>query len=508
MKKNDLIKIATELDRVMGMEPAPPLEGKVSELMFWLMTTLPYVRKDDQDKFDQKVFDALDMNDFKETVKKELGNDKLVATAIGELNEGAEEGEEITEEEYQADAVTGLSLIPNVSMEGEVPPEPEETEPEPTPEPEKKKDEKKKETKAKEKKEKPSVKKATEKKEEDLPGVNLTKQNLYYALDVVTPGLDKEEFIDQATSFVFKNGRVITFNNEISVSHPIIGLKVEGAVKADELYKLLAKIKSDDLNVSESDSELLIKSGRTTAGVRKENEITMPLDVIEEKEDWHSLPEDFAFYLNLAMGSCGNDHRTEPILTNVNVTSSGTITGSDGLRLMSCDIGTELPVDDFLISSKAAQNVSQMQPTEISRSENWVHFKNDVGTELSCRILQAKYPKIGKHIKVEGIEVELPENMNEILQRTAVFSKRSSIHEERIEVTLKKNELVVYADNEYGWIQESADIEYNDSELTFSIAPYLFKDILKETSVFTLGENALKFEGAGWEYITALKFTK
>ncbi|MFW6275037.1 MAG: hypothetical protein ACOC2M_00220 [bacterium] len=482
MKKNDLIKIATELDRVMGMEPAPPLDGKTSDLKFWLMTTLPYVRKDDQDEFDTDVFDFLDMDDFKEVIEKELENEKLVEFVIKELSQG---GDEIEEEQYRNDVARGLSFILNTLIQPEKAPE---TEPE-------------KETKPKKKKPKEESVKETQEKE----GVNLTKDNLYLALDIVSPGLDKKDYIDQATSFVFKDGRVITFNNEISISHPILGLKVQGAVKADELYKLLSKIKSDDLFINQSENELLIKSGRTTAGIRKESKITMPLDAIEDKEEWHDLPEDFAFYLNLAMSSCGNDFRTEPILTNVNVTSEGRVTGSDGFRLMACDIGSPMPVDDFLISSTASQYVSQMDPTKISRSEKWVHFKNDTGTEISCRILNAKYPEIKNILKVEGITVELPENMNEILQRTSVFSKRSNIHEEKIEITLKKGELVVYADNEYGWVKESADVEYDDSEITFAIAPYLFKDILKETNQFILGENALKFQGAGWEYITGLK---
>jgi len=52
-----------------------------------------------------------------------------------------------------------------------------------------------------------------------------------------------------------------------------------------------------------------------------------------------------------------------------------------------------------------------MNPKWISIGDEWAHFRSEDGTELSCRTLNANYPDIGKHVKVVGIEVELPENI-------------------------------------------------------------------------------------------------
>lgn len=510
MKKSDLIKITTEMDREMGMDPAPPVEGKIADLRKWLMTTLPYVQSDDE--FDKEILDSMPLDKLSELIETQLEDDSLVDQIIDELNQGAEADEQFTIEQYKTDAMTGASYLgviidddPGETVDEQPPPE---TEPEPVPESESEPKPKKDEKKTKEKKAKKKETKAPEKAPEKKESTELTKSNLYRALDIVTPGLDKTGYIDQSTSFIFKDGFVITFNNEISVKHPIFGLKTEGAVKADELYKLLSKIKSEDITISEGDKELLVTSGNTQAGIRMDHKILLPLDAIEDEGEWHDLPEDFPYYLNYAMSSCGNDHKLESVLTNVNITREGHVIGSDGRKIMNCNLGVEMPVDDFLISSNAAKHVSEMGPNHISLGNNWVHFKSDNGTEMSCRVLNAKYPDV-KRITVEGISVELPENMKDILARTSIFSKRSSNYEESIEVTLEKNKLIVYAESEDGsWIKETEKTNYDDQPITFSIAPYLFKDIMKETNEFVLGKNALKFEGSGWEYITQLKAVK
>ena len=71
--------------------------------------------------------------------------------------------------------------------------------------------------------------------------------DLLKALEIVKPGLASKEIIQQTTSFAFIEGRVVTFNDEISISHPVPDLDIQGAVQADELYKFLKKTKADEI---------------------------------------------------------------------------------------------------------------------------------------------------------------------------------------------------------------------------------------------------------------------
>ena len=69
--------------------------------------------------------------------------------------------------------------------------------------------------------------------------MKLNKTDLQKALEIVKPGLANKEMIEHSTSFAFIGGRVVTYNDEISLSHPVEGLEIEGAIHAEELYKLL-----------------------------------------------------------------------------------------------------------------------------------------------------------------------------------------------------------------------------------------------------------------------------
>ena len=71
----------------------------------------------------------------------------------------------------------------------------------------------------------------------------MKKSDILQALTIVKPGLSSKDVIEQANSFAFIDGRIITYNDELSISHPIPGLAIEGAIKADVLYGLLSKIK-------------------------------------------------------------------------------------------------------------------------------------------------------------------------------------------------------------------------------------------------------------------------
>ena len=63
--------------------------------------------------------------------------------------------------------------------------------------------------------------------------MQINRQNLQKALEIVKPGLSNKEIIEQTTSFAFIDGKVVTYNDEISICHPVEGLTLEGAVKAD-----------------------------------------------------------------------------------------------------------------------------------------------------------------------------------------------------------------------------------------------------------------------------------
>src|SRR5690554_5571655 len=123
--------------------------------------------------------------------------------------------------------------------------------------------------------------------------LQVKKAELQAALEKVKPGLADRELIEQATSFAFMNGRVVTYNDEISISHPVQDLDVEGAIKAEALYSFLNRVKQDIITIDVDDNQVKIKAGRSKAGLVLEKEVKLPVEEVGEIGKWMPLPEGF-----------------------------------------------------------------------------------------------------------------------------------------------------------------------------------------------------------------------
>lgn len=331
----------------------------------------------------------------------------------------------------------------------------------------------------------------------------MKKSELLNGLEIVKPGLSRSDVIDQATSFAFINGRVVTYNDEISVSHPVEGLEIEGAVKADVLYNFLKKVKNEEIKLEVDGEALLLTSGKSKAGISFDAEVSLPLEEISEKTKFKKLPTNFSDAVIMAAGACSSLF-SEPILTCVNITGN-LVQASDGYRIMQVELSSEMPTKTFLFPAASALTALRLKPTKISEGNGWVHFKNDAGTEISCRTFEDTFPEISSRLKVKGVTITFPDNLLEVLERADVFSKRDSVLNEAVSITMDAKGVTINADSEFGWFKESIKHKHEGEEVQFMISPYLLKGILRQTKEAKLATGKLKFMGENWQYVTALK---
>jgi len=332
--------------------------------------------------------------------------------------------------------------------------------------------------------------------------MKIQKDDLQKALETVKPGLASSEIIEQSTSFAFLGDRVVTYNDSISLSHPIEGLDLEGAIRAEELYEFLKRTKEDTLQLRISENELKLKCGKAKAGLKLQTEIKLPLQEVDQVKDWEDLPEEFADNLSFIKDSASQD-MSRRVLTCAHVTNRCMET-SDSFQIMRLH-QEGWPFGDYLIPAENIPEITKINPTLVAESEGWLHFKNLEGTELSCRILEDSYPDAGQHLDVGGEKVIFPESMNEILDRVMVFTKKDHYMDEAMQVILKDNKLLVHGKNEYGWIKEKAKVKYEGDKASFWITPHLLKNILSRSNECILGEEKIKFEGEDWEYVAVLR---
>ena len=92
--------------------------------------------------------------------------------------------------------------------------------------------------------------------------MKINKETLKQALEIVKPGLANKEIMEQSTSFAFIDDKVVTYNDEICISHPVPDIGIKGVIKAEEMYNFLGKVKTEEITVTQEENEIVLKSGR------------------------------------------------------------------------------------------------------------------------------------------------------------------------------------------------------------------------------------------------------
>ena len=329
--------------------------------------------------------------------------------------------------------------------------------------------------------------------------MKVNRKKLVTALDQVVPGLAGKEIIEQTHSFIFKDGEVLTFNDEISVRFPI-NIGIEGAVKASEFHKLISKLKDTEIELTQEKGEIRVKGKRTRAGISMESEISMPLDEIQPPEKWDKLPKDFGDAVSFCLFSVSTD-MTKPILRCLSVKGSRIIS-SDDFRITKHRI--KKIAKEFLIPGSVARQLIPYKPVKYAIVEGWLHFKNEEGVIFSCRTYQEKYPNVTKFLDVEGVEVVLPKKLPAILERAGIFTKTKFEQDSCVKILIKKGKIIVKGKGDSGWMRESCNIKYKGEPVEFIINHEFFAQTLELLRKATIGDTSLKLTGDRFVHVVRL----
>lgn len=337
--------------------------------------------------------------------------------------------------------------------------------------------------------------------------MEINKEQLREALAIVKPGLANKEIIEQTTSFAFTKENVVTYNDEICISHPIPGLTIDGAILAEELYNFLAKVKTDVITIEKTDNEIKMKAGRSRTGFALSPEILLPLDEeISQYSKWKDLPDRFLESLKFTI-PCASTDMSHPRLTCIHL--NGTIVeASDNFRVLRWVLAAELPFETTLIPATSMKEVLKLKPNKVSQGDGWLHFKNENETVISCRVYDDKYADTDglMNATYKGITFEFPEEAIEMLERAEVFTKSKITNEEAVDVIYKNGSIQFESANETAWFKERIKVpNAPETEFSFSITPYLLKDILKNNNVCTITQNVLLFTSYEWSYLSSLR---
>lgn len=338
--------------------------------------------------------------------------------------------------------------------------------------------------------------------------MEITKDKLKNALSTLKPGLSKKDGIGESNCFVFNNGYISTFNNELWFNYPMPEIQESFIIGSDEIMQLLDKTKVDTVTLNVTEKLLVLQAGKSKAGFNT-IAIEVPVDVsFFENKVWEKLPTDFQTAIKFAAMSASND-LINPIVQCVSVKSDGTIVGTNNFRLSFWDLGTTIPIKDTLIPADSILKILTINPTSFISDDEWIHFKNDEGVIASCRVLYDNFPNVTPVLnKIKGgHSILFPDGINNALDKAIIFIEDDK-QAQTVSISYKSNYLSIDSESDSkGFYKERILMDADVSDFNFLIDPSFLKDILKRSKKCLLHteQNIISFQDENWTYLAMLK---
>lgn len=330
----------------------------------------------------------------------------------------------------------------------------------------------------------------------------INKVELQEALEKVKPALASREIIEQSNSFAFIGDRVVTYNDEISISHPVEGLDIVGAIRAETLYSFLNKTKENDIEIEQEESQIIIKAGKSKAGLVLEEEIRLPIEEVGEIGKWQDFPKQVLEAIKFCHPICSRD-MSRPLLTCVFV-SGDSVKASNSYQIVKYRLDEKMKINNLLLpATAAAELVKYPNIQEIAKGENWIHFRTEDDTIFSSRVYDGEFPEIDAFLEFDGVEISFPEVSADILDKAKIFSKGdfSADHLPIINVEISDRKIHFSASNEHAWFEEFARIKYKGETIKFTTGIEFLDSLLRHSLSCLIGEDRIKFSGENWEHV-------
>lgn len=343
---------------------------------------------------------------------------------------------------------------------------------------------------------------------EEATSPKISRKSFLEALSFITSGIASDSIIEQSDLVMMDETRLVSYNDEIAVSHPYeIGYK--GGVSANELYKLLQKLPTDEIEIGEAEEEnqnqLVIRCEAVEAIFFVVKDVAIPELGIDEIDGWIELPPDFCHGVEFCVSSASTD-TAKGVLTCINV-KGGAVMSCDNFQATRYELKAGLPKGAELnIPKQAAKELSKYNPKEVALSDNWIHFRNDAGTVFSARVMSGEYPEVeGLFENVRGKTIPLPKDLKKSLGRVEILADEDSKFMGKVvNIEIANKEILCRGQGSSGKITEKIKTPFKDEIPPFAINPALLSRILEVVNEAILTEKVLLFSGQGFDHVIAL----
>jgi len=329
--------------------------------------------------------------------------------------------------------------------------------------------------------------------------VNINKSQLIETLAKLKPGLAHKDIIEGNVCFQFYEDSVVTFNDNIFMSLPFPS-GIKGGVRAEELFKLLTKLKEDEIAISIEGNEFRLQSGKTEAGIAL---VDIEYPQLTPVGEWQELSQELLEAIELTKFSVSSN-MTMPRLTCIHVMTDRVVS-SDGYRLTCVSLEKQSPFE-FLLPGFAAQHLSDYNLVELLVEPNWIHFRNTDGLSFSVRSMEGEFlstEQVDSYMQVDGPTLVFPA-IEDTLDRCKLMADGDVAFETKVELAFQENVMTCLGQKELGWVKEEVEVEYIGNPFKIFINPTFLAEILKRTTQVVVGDSRCLFIGEKFKHVMVL----
>lgn len=330
---------------------------------------------------------------------------------------------------------------------------------------------------------------------------NVKRSELLKVLDIASIGLTTKAILEQSDSFVFSNGRVITFNDSVFVRAKV-PVPFNAVVPASDFLTILNAMPDEDLDIALCEHEVVVKGKRRTAGISCSEENRLAIDTIPDPAEWAEIGEGVQGILKQAARVCGVDE-TLPNTTVVHVTPD-LIEACDNFRFFRCTLSTGFAKDVKVPASALDKVTAKVSLKAVAVGQNWVFFKGG-GAFFAVRAEHGSYHKgLEKLFDVDGGRaISLPGALPAVLERARTMNDAS--YDSNVIVHIEDGEVSIKAQKEGGWYKESKKISFSGKPLTFRVHPDFLREVLALTLEVTCTDRRMKLERGAQVFVVSLQ---
>jgi hypothetical protein len=338
--------------------------------------------------------------------------------------------------------------------------------------------------------------------------VKVERDQLLTRLEEVEPGLSKNPIVEQSNSFVFKNGEVYTFNEEVACRAKT-GLNEDftGAVVAAKLLEQLRKWKEEHVGISVSKNRMTIYGQNEECWLARDREILLPIESVERPKEWKPLHEDFTDAVGI-VGECASKDQTLFTCTCIHLTPKW-MEAFDNAQMTRYYLETGVS-RAFLVRRDSIRHIPSYDFTEFAETKTWMHFRTKHGTVMSCRRFVAEsseFQDLTPILKTRGVTTVFPKALGSAAEKAEIFSKENQ-EDNLVLVEIRPGKLQITGEGVTGGYRGRKRLQYEGKPMKFRISPKLLVELLKRNTECEVSrKRVLRVNGGKFTFCACLEPT-